>query len=236
MSYGETVRAEDFLSSYKLGPGDVMSITVFDEENMAVNKVRLTEQGTITFPTIGEFSVLNKTIGDVEALVINKLKVKILVNPRVTVTLDEYRPFYIAGGVRKPGGFPFSADLTVSKAISLAGGLTDRADKSKIYFVDKNNNKKLITEEALVNPDDNIFIEEYNPIYVNGMVNKPGGYPFQEGLNVRKAIALAGGFNERAAIGKIYLIRSGAGNQAVRVSLDDAIQPDDIIFIEESFF
>ena len=89
----------------------------------------------------------------------------------------------------------------------------------------------------LLNPQVNITIDEYRNFFVNGMVEKPGGYPFSPGLTVRKAISIAGGFKERASREKINIIRDDDPNQtAKKVDLNVAVQPGDILTIEESFF
>ncbi len=89
----------------------------------------------------------------------------------------------------------------------------------------------------LLNPQVNVSIEEYRNFYVNGMVEKPGGYPFSPGLTVRKAITLAGGFRERASRDKINIIRDDDPKQIARkVDMSAAVLPGDIITIEESFF
>ncbi|MBK6741992.1 MAG: SLBB domain-containing protein [Hydrogenophilales bacterium] len=69
------------------------------------------------------------------------------------------------------------------------------------------------------------------------MVFKPGGYPFQLGMNVQKAVSIAGGFKERASLNKIYVIRHGADNNAKeKADLTTPILQGDIIMVEESFF
>ena len=60
-----------------------------------------------------------------------------------------------------------------------------------------------------MNPQVSVFVEEYRPFFINGMVEKPGGYPYQPGLNIRKAVSLAGGFKERASLNKIFVVREG---------------------------
>ena len=91
--------------------------------------------------------------------------------------------------------------------------------------------------DYLVNPKVSVDIIEYRLFYVNGEVTAPGGFPFQPGITVRKAISLAGGFKERAAKDKIFIIRDGSPNdKPTPASLDDKISPGDIITVEESFF
>jgi polysaccharide export outer membrane protein len=89
----------------------------------------------------------------------------------------------------------------------------------------------------LLNPQVNVSIDEYRNFFVNGMVEKPGGYPFSPGLTVRKAISIAGGFRERASREKITVIRDDDATQTPkRVDLNATVQPGDILTIEESFF
>ena len=91
--------------------------------------------------------------------------------------------------------------------------------------------------DYLVNPKVSVDIIEYRLFYVNGEVQSPGGYPFQPGITVRKAISLAGGFKERAAKDKIFVIRDDNPQaKPAPLHLDDKIRPGDIITVEESFF
>ena len=91
--------------------------------------------------------------------------------------------------------------------------------------------------DYLVNPKVSVDVREYRLFYVNGEVESPGGFPFQPGITVRKAISLAGGFKERAAKDKIFVIRDDKPNSKPSpVQLDDKIRPGDIITVEESFF
>ena len=91
--------------------------------------------------------------------------------------------------------------------------------------------------DYLVNPKVSVDVREYRLFYVNGEVQSPGGFPFQPGITVRKAISLAGGFKERAAKDKIFVIRDdNPDSKPSPVQLDDKIRPGDIITIEESFF
>src|ERR1700730_10346670 len=86
----------------------------------------------------------------------------------------------------------------------------------------------------LLNPQVIVSIDEYRNYYVNGMVEKPGGYQFLPGLTVRKAISLAGGFKERASKEKINIIRDDDPTQTSRrVDLNTAVLPGDILTVEE---
>jgi polysaccharide biosynthesis/export protein VpsN len=230
---------DSYLSSYKLGAGDKISVRVFGEPDLSISGVTLTDSGSFMFPSVGEISALNKTLSEIESAISAKLKGKILVNPRVYVSVDEYRPFFIAGAVNKPGNIPFQPGLNISKAVAMAGGYTEKANVNQIFVDLPDGTKSHVEVNYTVKPGDNITIKEFEPIYVNGMVKSGGGsYPYpREGLNVRKAISLAGGFHERANVNKIYIIRNKDPKQTpTHVNLNDVVEPGDTITVEESFF
>lgn len=94
-----------------------------------------------------------------------------------------------------------------------------------------------LADGYLVNPRVTINVVTYRQVFVNGEVESPGGYPFQPGLTVRKALALAGGQTERASENKITIIREGdARQEPLKATLDTPVQPGDIVTIDESFF
>jgi len=151
------------LSNYKLGSGDVITIKVFGEDDLSREKVRLTDAGTISYPVLGELLVAGNTVGDLETTIINGLKGRYLVNPRVSVSIDEYRQFFVNGQVEKPGGYPFQPGLTIRKAVSLAGGFKERASLSKIFIVrdgDASQKPQKVDLNAAVSPGDVITVEE----------------------------------------------------------------------------
>ncbi len=151
------------LSIYKLAAGDVITIRVFGEDDLSREKIRLTDAGTIPYPVLGEVKALGLTIGDIERTITKGLDGRYLINPRVSVTIEEYRPFYINGMVERPGGYPFQPGLTVLKAASLAGGFKERASFNKISIIRENdpkNQPQRVDINSQVNPGDTIFIEE----------------------------------------------------------------------------
>ena len=150
-------------SSYRLGAGDVVNIRVFGEEDLSKEKIRLTDAGTVPYPVLGELRVLGMTVGDLERLITDGLKGRYLVNPRVSVQIDEYRPFYVNGMVEKPGGYPYQPGLTIRKAVSLAGGFKERASSSKMYLIregDQSHQPVKVDLNAQIAPGDILTIEE----------------------------------------------------------------------------
>jgi len=121
-------------SLYRLGPGDRIIIKVFGEEDLSMD-VRLNDTGRLNYPFLGELVVQGLTVTELERLITRGLKGSYLRDPAVTVSIAEYRPFFLYGEVQKPGGIPYQPDLTVERAIALAGGFTERASRSKIEVV-----------------------------------------------------------------------------------------------------
>lgn len=153
----------DNLSNYRLGSGDVISVQVLGEEDLKRDKIRLSDAATISYPILGEIKLFGKTVAELEALIREGLKGRYLVNPQVTVTIVEYRNFFINGQVERPGGYPFIPGLTVRKAVSLAGGFKERASKDKIFVIrdnDRSQTPARVDQNAAVNPGDTITVEQ----------------------------------------------------------------------------
>jgi protein involved in polysaccharide export with SLBB domain len=125
---------ESGLSGYRLGAGDLISISVYDEADLSL-EVRIGLSGQISYPLLGDVVVTGLTPKLLELKLTSGLKGPYLVAPSVSVSIVEYRPFYVIGEVKKPGSYPFHPGLTVDKAISISGGFTERASKSSIYVI-----------------------------------------------------------------------------------------------------
>lgn len=125
------VTAQTVEDEYSLGSGDVIRITVFGQDDLTV-ETRLSNIGVIRYPFLGDIRLVGRSLSEVEAFIDNGLRGDYLVDPSVSVTVLEYRPFFINGEVSKPGGYPYQPGLTVEKAAALAGGYTERASKNAV--------------------------------------------------------------------------------------------------------
>lgn len=151
------------MSNYRLGSGDVITVQVLGEEDLKRDRIRLSDAATISYPILGEIRLLGKTVGELETLIRDGLKGRYLLNPQVTVTINEYRNFFINGQVERPGGYQFIPGLTVRKAVSLAGGFKERAAKDKIFVIredDRSNTPQRVDQNAAVGPGDILTVEE----------------------------------------------------------------------------
>lgn len=146
---------------YILGAGDKIAVHVYGEEDLAVNAL-LGSNGKINYPFLGEIKVSGLTVKQVEALITEGLSDGYFVNPNVFAQVDEYRPFYIHGEVKKPGAYPYNPGMTINQAIALAGGLTERASESKIFLFKENEKAKQIkaSVDSKVSAGDTIKIEQ----------------------------------------------------------------------------
>lgn len=149
-------------SGYRLDTGDRIEIRVFGEPDLSV-EARIGDDGVIVYPFLGEIGVVGMTVREVENRIVEGLRPDYLINPTVTVSIVEYRNFYIYGAVRSPGGFPFRPGITVRQAVALAGGLTDRASRNRIVVVregDREGNQLSISLNDTIQPGDTVTVQE----------------------------------------------------------------------------
>lgn len=150
------------LKGYLLDSGDKISIKVFDEADLSLDVV-ISDSGSISYPFLGEVKTKGISIGDLEQKIISGLKGSYLVDPKVTITMIQYRQFFIHGEVKQSGGYPYQPGLTLRKAISVAGGFTERAAKSKVSVIRDGGKEKQsvgIGMDDLVHPGDTITVEQ----------------------------------------------------------------------------
>ena len=85
---------------------------------------------------------------------------------------------------------------------------------------------------------DNVFIAKAGMFYVTGAVDEPDAYKYEEGSTVLKAISMAGGFTKVAAKSRIRIVRIVDGKEQImeKVSLQEELQPGDVIVVPESYF
>ncbi len=150
------------MSSYRLGVGDKVAINVFGQSDLSM-ETRLPDVGKINYPFLGELKLVGLTLSEVEKLIYNGLEGDYLVNPSVAVSIVEYRPFFIDGEVKNPGGYPYQPGLSVNKAAALAGGYTERASRSDIQVVRERDGRQETIEvnvSHLIQPGDIITIPQ----------------------------------------------------------------------------
>jgi polysaccharide export outer membrane protein len=149
-------------NDYKLGAGDQIQIMVYGEADLTTN-IKVDKSGVISFPFLSDIAVAGISPKNLENKIADGLRGDYLIDPQVAVSIIEYRPFFIHGQVKRPGGYPFQEDLTLDKAIAIAGGLAARASKSSWNITRLINGEKAKLDanvSSAILPDDIIEIEQ----------------------------------------------------------------------------
>ncbi len=117
----------------RLAAGDKVKVTVFGEDSLT-GEYQIDAGGNLSMPLAGTVPASGLTQNELERRLAGKLSSGFLKNPRVTVEVTSFRPFYILGEVEKPGEYPYRPGLNIMSAIAVAGGNTYRASRSKVYI------------------------------------------------------------------------------------------------------
>ncbi|MCK4674906.1 MAG: polysaccharide biosynthesis/export family protein [Gammaproteobacteria bacterium] len=122
-------------ASYQIGPGDLLKISVWKEDDMQLD-VLVTPDGGITFPLAGEIKASGLTTKTLSDVLVEKLK-RYIPHPNVTVSVvrSVSNKVYVIGKVSRPGEFTATGYLDVLQALTMAGGLTPYADADDIKIL-----------------------------------------------------------------------------------------------------
>src|ERR1700691_6185850 len=140
-------------AAYKLGVGDKVHITVFNEPDLT-GDYDVNDQGIVSLPLIGQVHIAGMTLSEAQDFITQTYSANYLINPRVNVQILNYRPFYVIGEVKTPGSYQFVNGMTVLNAIALAGGYTPRGNPNNIVVKNANssNEETPIGENDVVQP------------------------------------------------------------------------------------
>jgi polysaccharide export outer membrane protein len=152
----------DLVNSYRLGTGDRLQINVFDEASLS-GEFSVDADGSVSLPLIGVVPATGKTTVELTRDIRARLMAGYLRDPRVSIDMLSYRPFYILGEVMKPGEYAYSVGLTVLEAVAKAQGFTYRANRRQIYIKHSAEQQELqvaLTSSTPVLPGDTLRIAE----------------------------------------------------------------------------
>jgi protein involved in polysaccharide export with SLBB domain len=148
--------------SYRLGAGDKIRLITYGEESLS-GDFEVSGAGTIALPLIGEIKAMGLTPSELQASISNALRGGYLKDPRVSVEVSTFRPFYILGEVNKPGEYPYASGLTVMNAVAMANGFTYRANTRKVivrHGEESSDKEYPLNSSIPVAPGDTIRIKE----------------------------------------------------------------------------
>lgn len=230
---------------FKIGAKDLLEISVFGLEELN-RTVRVSEEGKISLPLLGEIQVGGLTKTELEKKISQLLEEEYLQNPQVTVFIKEYQSkrVFMLGAVGKPGPYELLGRQTLLHLISQAGGLTNDAGDEIIIIrklQDGTNTSFRIPIDDLIlegdtelniplEPDDivNIPADKAVFVYVFGQVRNPGALEVKKSNmpTLLRAIAQAGGFTDRASKSGVIIKRidqEGKETQ-IKVNVKDIIK------------
>jgi polysaccharide export outer membrane protein len=117
----------------RLSAGDKVKVIVFGEDKLS-GDYQIDTAGYLSLPLAGTIQAAGLTKPELEQALTTKLKSEYLRNPKVTVDVISYRPFYVLGEVQRPGEYPYRSGLNVLSAIAIGGGVTYRANNSTVLI------------------------------------------------------------------------------------------------------
>jgi polysaccharide export outer membrane protein len=223
-------------ADYRIGPDDLVQVTIYNipEREAATTPrsvmLRVSQDGMIVVPLVGEVAVKGKTSSEVERELASRYT-KYIRNPQIGILVTEFRQrASVMGAVQKPGVFELSGPKSVIDMVALAGGITERAGNQVHVYRQDNEGKRqsiVIDLMALANPaglvidaknadiinmpvqaGDVINVPQAGMFFVDGAVGRPGSYPLGRNYSISQALATAGGVNpELAAYDEISIYR-----------------------------
>ncbi|WP_333840218.1 polysaccharide export protein EpsE [Pelomicrobium sp.] len=239
---------------YRLGPGDVVKISVYNNPDLAT-EAEISDSGEISFPLLGEVALGGLTRTEAERTISSRLHQGGFVpnaSVNLLVTLYRSRQVSVLGEVHKPGKYPIQQLSSVTDLLAAAGGITEKG--SSVVTVirrDANGNatrreidiKQLLRSgdlsgNLLVGAGDIVYVPPAPVFYIYGEVRQPGVYPLAPDMTVRQALSVGGGLTVRGTERGIRLDRKGPDGKlhSYRARLSDKLQPDDVLHVPESWF
>lgn len=227
-------------TEYKIGPKDLLEISVLGVPEINKLVVRVSEEGRITLPLLGEVAVGDLTKFELEKKLAGLAGEKIVIDPQVTVHILEYlsRRVSIIGAVEKPGPFELVGRQTLLSVLSEAGGLSRDAGEEIVVIrqgPDGETTSLRVPVDGLfiqadpklnvvLEPGDivNVPVDKPVTIYVFGQVRNPGALQVKRSSlpTLTQAIAQAGGFTDRANRTKVQIRRKDASGKDIEVTVN----------------
>jgi polysaccharide export outer membrane protein len=147
---------------YTLDAGDKLRIVVFGQDGIS-NAYIVDAGGNVNLPLIGTVPARGSTPQQLSQRITAGLKRGYVREPHVTVEVETYRPFFILGEVTTPGQYPYVADMTVEKAIAIAGGFAPRANKQTVELTHTARGQQIKSDVPLsypLRPGDTLLVKE----------------------------------------------------------------------------
>jgi len=198
---------------YQIGPLDMLDIKVMNADELS-RSVRVDANGDISLPLIGVIHAAGLTNLAIEKKISERLSADLMQNPQVTVFIKEYtsQRMTVQGVVKRAGVYDFQGRATLLQAISMAGGLDEKADDSSVKIIRYNPDKttetivfdlNMISNNKISDPvllnGDVVIVDEAVPISIEGAVRNPGNVYQRGRASLMQIISRAGGLTDFAS-------------------------------------
>lgn len=252
--------ADPAVADYQVGPGDVLEVTVYGNEDLS-RLPTVQTNGAITLPLLGEVQVAGLTVAEVQRKVTSLLEKDYLVRPQVVVKVREYQSQFVSvvGEVNSPGRKPLRGRTRLFDALIEAGGFKTTASGEvtvtrtdgtfdggsrvlRVRISGAATPQDTLNLELPLRSGDMVTVSPKQFVTVDGEVTRPGRYPIDSDLTVTGAVSLAGGLT-RFGSSTVKLRRTDPGTGDVtilEVNLKDVrngkkpdppLQPNDVISV-----
>jgi polysaccharide export outer membrane protein len=219
--------------------------------------------GSVSVPLLGIIVAVGKTVPSLTEELTRRYQAYYK-DPKVSVSATPRQPpqVYVEGSVRKPGPVDYAGHLRLSQYIGMAGGPEPGADLSQVVVssgsgaqVTKTTYDLLAassaqegTQDPVLRPGDAVWVNRALPVSVVGAVNSPGAFDYQLGMRLSDYLGRAGGPTDHAAMDRVVVESSAAGQKTPRVvnmgassghlddpNLNPPLAPGDVVIVPERF-
>jgi len=224
----------------RLGKGDVLRISVYDEPDLSISEVPIRPDGKISFPLVGDIQADGRTVDEVNVELTERLRQYVLA-PKVSIIVTAFNSlnYVINGEVVHPGVYPLVTDVTITAALAKAGGLNKGQFRSSSVeladlthaFISRRGRLLPVDFVRLLRQGDLRFdialqAGDYisipsglsKEVYIIGEVKAPALFAFREEMPMSRTVALAEGFTHDADLSRIHVIRGSLTNPRLIVA------------------
>jgi polysaccharide export outer membrane protein len=235
----------------RISTSDTIQIHVLNQPDLDT-QVRVAPDGTISYPYVGRIRAAGLTEDDIAARIKAALaRADIVKDAQVVISVVTFgTQISVQGAVQSPGVYPLDRPTTLTEALSRAGGVTRlgwmvvlRRRTPSGVSVQRFDVKTILAgnpfeSNIVLQNSDDIYVEEASVYYLAGYVNKPGEYPLARKLSVQQALVAGGGIADLGSVWGLQVKRRQPDGSFVvgPISLDDEVQPMDIILVPERLF
>ena len=233
-----SVQAQDRAPDYRLGAGDAIKISVFQNPDLTV-ETRVADSGIITYPLIGAVQLGGNTIPEAEKAIADKLREGGFVQSVLGLVSRPGRYPIETGNTRLSdmlatagGAVPSGSDVVILSGIREGKPFRREIDVPALFGPERSN------EDVLVAGGDVIYVHRAPVFYIYGEVQRPGPYRVEREMTVLQALVQGGGLTVRGTERSMRILRRGADGKVSEIAPEksDLVRADDVIQVQESLF